>query len=224
MTITDFPFAVLRLQYRIARTPLQLFESSVISRMDTEAPRRLMFERAVGSIDATVGNLLRDRDLEQSGITRIERAVELAEAARLDEVADQKKRQAGDELKEKRDQAVAAPQKAREEAKERVQEARAEAEQGKRQAAENVAKRTSQAKEQIDQSAQQRKQNAEKAKQNVQNRSRAAEKAEVKVAEKQLDDAADKRSAAVGARAHADKLEDYSETEKLKRQAAADKP
>lgn len=222
MTITDLPFAVLRLQYRLARTPLQLFESSVISRMDTEAPRRLLFERAVGSIDATVGSLLRDRDLEQSGITRIERAVELAEAARLDEVAEQQRRQAADELRRKREEAAAAPRKAREGAQERVQDARAQAEQGKRQAAENVAKRTSQAKEQIDQTAEQRKQAAEKTKQNAQNRSRAAEKAEVKVAEAQLDGAADKRSAAVGARAHADKLEDYSEAEKLKRQAARD--
>ncbi len=220
MAVTDLPFALLRIQYRIARTPLQLFESGVISRMDTEEPRRLLFERAFGSLDATVGSLLRDADLEQAGVARIERAVELAEASRLDEEAEQKRRAAADELRRKRDKATAAPQQARKEAAEREKQARAQAEQKKRAAAENAAKRTSQAKERIDEAADQKAQSVEKSKQSAVNRSRAAEKAEVKVAEAQLDDASDKRSAAAGARAHADKLENFSETEKAKRQAA----
>lgn len=220
MAITDLPFALLRIQYRIARTPLQLLEHSLIARMNTEAPARLLFQRAFGSLDATAGNLLRDGNLEESGIARIAQAAALGEAMRLDEEAEQKQQQASDELQQKREQAASAPQQARQEATERVKNARETADQRKAEAAQNAAQRTAQAKQRIDESANQKVQAAEKAKQSAQNRSKAAQNAEEAVAEAQLDDAADKRKAATGARAHAERLDDFSDAEKQKRQAA----
>lgn len=36
MRITDVPFAVLRLQYQVARLPLQLIEDQVMTRLDPD--------------------------------------------------------------------------------------------------------------------------------------------------------------------------------------------
>lgn len=219
MKITDFPFAILRLQYRIARTPLQLVEDRVMARMDQEAPGRLMYERALGVLDAAAGSALRDSALEESGITRIQRAAELGEAARLDEVAEQTRREAQDQLAAKREKAATTPQKARQSTQERVAEARQDAEQGKREAAKKAAQKVAEAKQNIAESADQSVAAAEKAKRNAQNRSKAAEKAVTDVADEQLDEAAEKRRAATSVRAHADRIEDLTDSEKDKRQA-----
>lgn len=40
MAITDIPRAVLRVQYRLARTPLQIVEDRVVSRLDAEAEKQ----------------------------------------------------------------------------------------------------------------------------------------------------------------------------------------
>ena len=45
MRIIDTPLAVLRLQYRIVRFPLQMIEERVVARMGSEAPARLFYER-----------------------------------------------------------------------------------------------------------------------------------------------------------------------------------
>lgn len=220
MRITDLPFAVLRFQYRLARTPLRLFEDTVMTRFDSEAPPKLFYERAIGAVDAGAGSFLRDSELEQQGIARIEKAAALGEALRLDEVAEEKKRQATDELREKREQAAAAPQEAGRQARQRMQNAQQKAGKRAQDVAQNVASRTAEAKWEVDQAAGEKVEAAAKAKRSAQNRSRAAEKVVTSAADKQLDDAASKRSAAAGARAHADRLEDFSESEKEKRQAA----
>lgn len=220
MRITDLPFAVLRFQYRLARTPLRLLENTVMTRFDDEAPAKLLYERAIGAVDASAGSFLRDSELEQQGIVRIEKAAALGEALRLDEVADQKKQQAADELREKREKAATAPQEAGRQARQRMQNAQEKADKRTQDVAQSVASRTAEAKREVDQAAGQKVEAAELAKRSAQNRSRAAEKVVTSAADKQLDDAASKRSAAAGARAHADRLEEFSETEKEKRQAA----
>ncbi|MGP4055706.1 IF2 family translation initiation factor [Mycobacterium sp. 4D054] len=220
MRITDLPFAVLRFQYRLARTPLRLLENTVMTRFDDEAPAKLLYERAIGAVDASAGSFLRDSELEQQGIVRIEKAAALGEALRLDEVADQKKQQAADELREKREKAATAPQEAGRQARQRMQNAQEKADKRTQDVAQSVASRTAEAKREVDQAAGQKVEAAEQAKRSAQNRSRAAEKVVTSAADKQLDDAASKRSAAAGARAHADRLEEFSETEKEKRQAA----
>lgn len=219
MKITDFPFAILRFQYRIARTPLRLVEDRVVARMDQEAPGRLMYERALGALDAAAGSALRDAELEESGITRIQRAAARGEAMRLDEVAGQKKQQAEDQLAAKRQKASSAPRKARQQAQERVAEAREEADRGKREAAQKAAQRSAAAQQDIAESAEQSVAAVEKAKRSAQNRSKAAENVVTDAAEEQLDDAAQKRRAATSVRAHADRIEDLSDSEKDKRQA-----
>ena len=180
MKLSDLPFAILRFQYRLARTPLQMVEDRVLPLVDREAPGRLMYERAVGALDAAAGNALRDRALEENGISRIQRVAALGEAMRLDEVAEQKKEHAQDELARKREKAATAPQQARDDAAQRVASAREDTEHS------------------------------------AQNRSKAAEKAVTDVADHELDDAAAKRRAATGARARADRLEDLSDSERVR--------
>ena len=121
MKITEIPFAALRLQYRIARVPLRLFEQRVLARVDSEAPARLLYERSVGAVDAVVGNMLGDTEVEKQGAARVERSEALGEAARLDELATQTREQADEELRRKRESVAAAPGEARATAQRKVQ-------------------------------------------------------------------------------------------------------
>lgn len=80
MKITEIPLAALRLQYRIARAPLRLFEQRVLTRVDSEAPGRLLYERSVGVVDAAVGNALGDPEVGKRGVALVERSEALGEA------------------------------------------------------------------------------------------------------------------------------------------------
>ena len=123
MKITEIPFAALRLQYRIARMPLRLFEQRVLVRVDSEAPARLLYERSVGAVDSVVGNMLGDTEVEKQGAARVERSEALGEATRLDELATQTREQADEELRRKRESAASAPGKARATSQRRVRAA-----------------------------------------------------------------------------------------------------
>ena len=174
MEITDVPFAVLRFQYQLARLPLQLIEEQVVAGMSSEAPTRLFYERWLGGLDATVGNLLGDPKLEERGGARIERSDVPDRAAQLDATATQKQAQADDELKAKRDNAIKDQKGARAPRQRQVKESRTTAEQRKRAAAQAAEKRTAAAKQQADDVAQ-RKNSAEAAKREQQAKITAAE-------------------------------------------------
>ena len=94
MNIAEIPFAVLRFQYQIARVPLQLIENQMAARLGSEAPARLFYERSLGAIDATVGNLLGDPELAKRGAALVERSDALGRAAQLDATATQNREQA----------------------------------------------------------------------------------------------------------------------------------
>ncbi len=150
MKTTDVPFAVLRLQYQLARIPLQLIEAQMAAWMGSEAPPRLFYERWLGGLDATVGNLLGDPKLEERGAALIDGSDALDRAAQLDATATQKHEQADDELKAKRDNAIKDQKGARAPKERQVKEARTAAEQRKRAAAQAAEKATAAAKQQAD--------------------------------------------------------------------------
>ena len=104
MKIAEIPFAVLRFQYQIARVPLQLIENQMAARLGSEAPARLFYERSLGAIDATVGNLLGDRELAKRGAALVERSDALGRAAQLDATATQNREQADATLEATRDE------------------------------------------------------------------------------------------------------------------------
>ncbi|WP_425004510.1 hypothetical protein [Mycolicibacterium sp. S3B2] len=109
MRARTIPWAILRTQYRLGRVPIRLLEEQLVARMGPEAPVRLLFERAIGALDAAVGMVLGDGALEDEGVARIERAAELEEAAHIDEIAARRLRQADAELRRRRDEAPNAP-------------------------------------------------------------------------------------------------------------------
>ena len=222
MKITEIPFAAMRLQYRIARVPLRFFEQRVLARVDSEAPARLLYERSVGAVDAVVGNMLGDKEIEKQGAARVERSEALGEAARLDELATQTREQADEELRRKQESAAAAPGEARATTERKAQEARSAAEERKRQATQTAAARTAQVKQQVDEAAAAKVIGVETAKRAKQQRINAAERTATAVAEAELDDAAEKRSEATAKRAHANRVDDLADAEKAERKAARD--
>jgi hypothetical protein len=219
MNITTVPFAVLRFQYQIARFPFQLIEDRVVARLDSEAPGRLFYERALGTLDATVGNALGDPELAKRGAALADRSDALARAARLDAAATQKEENAEAELKAKREQALHDQQDAAAKKQREVEQTLTEAEERKRAAATTAQKRTAAAKQQVDEVASKRKSAAETAKQQEQDRIRAAEKRATDAAEAKLADADAKKAKADTQRAQADRIEELADVEKQKRQA-----
>ena len=96
MNIVNVPVVILRLQYRLARLPLQLIEDRVMTRLDAETPARLFYERSLGTLDAAVGSVLGDVNLQASGTALVDRSDALARAARLDAAAEAKREKADD--------------------------------------------------------------------------------------------------------------------------------
>ena len=219
MEITDVPFAFLRFQYQLARLPLQLIGEQVVAGMSSEAPTRLFYERWLGGLDASVGKMLGDPDLEKRGAALIERSDALRRAAQLDATATQNQEQAEDELKAKRDKAIEDQKDARAVTEREVEEARTAAEERKGAAAEAAQKRSAAAKQQADELAAQLKRSAEAAKREEQATIRAAEQKATAAAQSKLDDAQAKHGDAASKRAQADQVEELASLERQKRQS-----
>src|SRR6476619_5344802 len=219
MEITDVPFAVLRFQYQLARFPLQLIEEQVVAGMSSEAPTRLFYERGLGGLDAAVGKMLGDPDLEKRGAALIERSDVLRRAAQLDATATQNQERAYDELKAKRGKAIEDQKDARAVTEREVEEARTAAEERKGAAAEAAQKRTAAAKQQADEHAAQLMKSAEAAKRDERAKITAAEQKATAAAESKLDEAQAKHSDAASKRATADQVEELASLEKQKRQS-----
>ena len=198
MRTTDVPFAVLRFQYQLARIPLQLIEAQMAAWMGSEAPPRLFYQRSLGVLDATVGNLLGDPKLEERGGALIERSDALDRAAQLDATATQKQVRADDELKAKRDNAIKDQKDVRAAKERQVKEAQSAAEQRKRAAARAAEKRTTTARQQADDVDAQRKNSAEATKREGQAKITAAEQTATAAAESKLKDAQTTRSDSTG--------------------------
>jgi hypothetical protein len=218
MNTTDVPFAVLRFQYQLARIPLQLIEAQMAAWMGSEAPPRLFYERSLGVLDATVGKMLGDPELEKRGAALIERSDALGGAAQLDATATQKQEQADDELKAKRDNAIKDQKDARAAKQRQVKQARAAAEPRKRAAAQDAEKRTAAAKQQADDVAAQRTNSAE-AKREEQAKITAAEQIATAAAESKRKDAQATRSDGASMSAQADQVDQLADVEKQKRQS-----
>ena len=219
MRIIDAAIAVLRLQYRIVRFPLQMIEERVVARMGSEAPARLFYERSFGLLDAAVGNVLGDFRLQTRGGALVERSDALGRAAKLDAAADKARQQSSTDLKAKSDKAIEDQQEARAAKDRDVAEARTAAEERKQAVEEAAAQRTAAVKRRADDVAAQRKNSAEAAKRDEQARIRANEQKAAAAAKSKLDDAQARRAKANGKRAQADRVEELADIEKQKRQA-----
>lgn len=220
MRIIDAPLAVLRIQYRIARFPLQLIEQRVVARMGSEAPARLFYERSLGLLDVAMGNALGDKRLEKSGSALAKRSDALGRAAKLDAAADRAQRQSSADLKARTDEAIEEQQDAQAAKARKVEEARTSAEERKRAAEAAAAQRTAAAKKRADDAAAQRTKSAEAAKREKQAAIRSNEQKAAAAAKSKLDDAQARRTEAAAKRAQANRIEKLAEAEKQKRQSA----
>jgi hypothetical protein len=217
MKIAEIPFVVLRFQYQIARLPLQLIEDQVVARLHSEGPARLLYERSFGALDATVGKLLGDPQLEKRGAALVERSNALGKAAKLDATATRNREQADAKMEATHDEVVTDINEARDATRRRAVQARTNAEQRKRAADEAAEKRTVAAKNQADEAAAQRNKAAETVKRQQEAKIGAAEARATNAAESKLDDAQAKRSEAASKRAQADRVEELANIEKQKR-------
>ncbi|BBX10445.1 IF2 family translation initiation factor [Mycolicibacterium aichiense] len=220
MKISDLPFAILRLQYRTARVPLQIVEEQVFARFDSESRARLIYERSLGALDVAVGNLLNAPDIAERGAALADRSEALRLAAELDAQAGEEVREAGRDFKARQEEAEKQRQNAVATKQKTVQQSRQQAEARKREATKNAADRAAAVKERADKAASQRTAAVENAKQTEQANITAAEKMATKAAQAKLDGAADKRGEAVAIRKDADRLDELADVEKEKRQQA----
>jgi|SRR3954453_15146732 hypothetical protein len=219
MSITDFPFAVLKVQYQLARFPLQLVDERVFGRMESDAPARLLFERSLGLLDVTVGNALRAPELEQRGTELIERSDALRHAAQLDAAAKENIKAAGSNVRATREKAAKERQDAQAEEESAVKNARAAAANRKRAAVDNAEKRIATGRKLADEVAAQREGAVEAAKRDEEAMIRAAEQSTVAAADAKLEGARDKRDTAASKAAQADRLEELADTEKQQRRS-----
>lgn len=219
MTIATIPLSILRFQYQLVRIPLQVIEERVVARMGAEAPARLVYERSLGVLDATIGSALGDPRLKRQGASLAKRSDELARAARLDATASQNLKQADADYKASRQDAAEDLQDARAARKHAVEEARNTAEERKRAAAERAEKSATVAKQQADDVAARRKEAAREAERRDLDRIQTAEKKATAAATTKLDDARAKRQEAGSKRAQADRVEQLANVEKRERQS-----
>jgi hypothetical protein len=220
MGIIDIPKTVLRVQYRMARTPLQFVEDRVVSRWDAEAPGRLAYERSLGVLDAVVGRLLGADDIEAGGTVLARRSAALGRAAQLEAEATAELTRAAEEMHAASGEAAAAQKAARERKLNAEQDARQTAAHAKADVANVVAARTSKVKERVDETANERIDAAQAQKQAAKKAIDTKQQAKLAAVDAQLEDAADKRAASQRKLAHADDIAALADEEKLKRRPA----
>jgi hypothetical protein len=219
MKILELPLTVLRIQYRIARFPLELIEDRIVSQWDSEAPGRLLYERSLGQLDSAVGSLLGDQEIERRGSALAERSEALGRAARLDAEAEQTRRESTVKLKAKQDNAIEDRKLARETKQAEIQEAESQAEDDKSAAAAEARERSAEAKREADELAERRTRSAEAAKREEQAEIMAAEAQATATAREKARNADAKRDEAADKRGQADHIEKLADAEQKKRQA-----
>jgi hypothetical protein len=107
MNALTIPRTVAGAEYTVFRLPLTLVEKKVLPRFDEDNSVRLTVEKALGSIDATVGRFLADPELTRRGATLSRRADILTKAVQLEEKAEARKAKATTDLKVAKKQADA---------------------------------------------------------------------------------------------------------------------
>lgn len=141
MNVLTVPRTVASLEYTALRLPLTLVQHQVVERfLDEESSLRLGFEKAVGTLDSTVGKCLGDQELRRRGATLSRRADMLGVAATLEDKASTRREEAAAELKQAKEDAAQQRKQAQETAR-----SEAKALRDKQQAERRVAKESAQA-------------------------------------------------------------------------------
>ncbi|MDT5211678.1 MAG: hypothetical protein QOF67_4093 [Mycobacterium sp.] len=220
MRFADISRTALRVQYQIARIPLQLLDEQLMARLHADARLRLFYQRSLGLLDAAVGNVLDSPTLAQRGAAKIERTEKLMRAADLDAEANATIAKANSKLRNVRGAAAQAAEDAHAETAQAAKRAQDTADERKRAARQTAEQRADAAKKQADDSAAIRKGAADAAKQVEHTVIRAHEKLAEADAQAKLDDAQENRGVATRKRARANRLADLADEERAKRRSA----
>jgi hypothetical protein len=219
MNLAEAPMAVLRFQYQLARIPLELFEQQVMTRLGTEAPARLLYERGLGTLDATVGKLLNDPELQRRGTALVDRSDTLARAAQLDASASATRRQAERKFEAIRVEVATDLEETTAATEQETIKAREDAEERKRAADQKAATRAAAVKKKADEAASERAEAAKATNRQKSAKITAVEQTKTQAAEAKLDDAQAKYAEAARKRAHADRVEELADVEKQNRKS-----
>ena len=94
MNVLTVPRTVLAFEYAAIRRPVTLVENLLVGRLDSEDPRRLGVERALGQVDAVAGRWLDDTNLTARGERAQAHSNAVTEAQKLQAQSEQTKAQA----------------------------------------------------------------------------------------------------------------------------------
>jgi hypothetical protein len=94
VNVLTVPRTVLAFEYAAIRRPVTLVENLLVGRLDSEDPRRLGVERALGQVDAVAGRWLDDTNLTARGERAQAHSNAVTEAQKLQAQSEQTKAQA----------------------------------------------------------------------------------------------------------------------------------
>ena len=140
MNVQTLPRKVISSYLSVARLPFNAAAKVSGQQENEQWPPTLAFEGFEASVETTLGSLLRNDELLESGRLRQAKVAQLKKAAQLEAVADSKRELAQQEVQETREQAAAKRKAATEHAQQREQQIEREAQQRKAQADQKAAR------------------------------------------------------------------------------------
>jgi hypothetical protein len=197
---------LLHLPYHAARMPLAVMDAKLVKRLPADSPPRLAFERILGSLDVVAGRVLNDRHVEDRGAQLRDHADLLGDAVELEHDAAQRRSAAQETVRQAEQQAESLRAAAQREQREGVHEAVENEREEKQAAARRARAQASAAKQQADARAANRLAAVEQKRRQAEAGVQARTSRAVAAAKSELDEAAEKRSAARARRAEADEL------------------
>src|ERR1700710_65153 len=105
MALTNAPRALARFEYRLLRRPSLFVEQRYLSRLPEDHPRRLLVERALGSLDTWAGRVFSDPEVSSRGQLLLEGSETLRQARELEEDAERRRKEAESQLEQEKEQA-----------------------------------------------------------------------------------------------------------------------
>lgn len=207
MDVLTYPKKAVALEYRALSLPARLVETQVVTRLlEQDSVVRLSYERALGSLDETVGRLLGDADLERRGTALRRRTEVLERAVTLEQEAAQKAAEAQESLQQgsqaARERRAAASKKAARRTTQALEQEKAD----KARIAEETDAREQAEKSRIEAQEKARAKAADDARRAEKARIAAAEKAVTAAPAAQLEDALEEQATSDAQRDKADTL------------------
>lgn len=219
MNALTVPRKAAALEYSLLRLPVTLIESQLVTRfLEDDSALRLGFERALGTLDETAGRVLADEQLIRRGNALRRRSDVLANAARLEEQAAQRKAEADAELQADEQRVAAERKQAEKTRREGVRSATATERAEKKRVAAQAKAREQAEKQRIEQETGIKVQVASAQADAQEARIDAVERDATAAPKAQLSQATQEKAAANQQRAKAERLEGLVDAEREKRE------